>query len=42
MKNTKLAEKANLRENQSRIDYGFTVGQKCMKNDGIQQKMDSP
>ena len=42
-KKQKLVYKANFRENKNRIDYDYQIGQKvCIKNDGVQRKMDRP
>ena len=43
LKKQKLVDKANLRENQNRIDFDYQIGQKIyIRNDGVQRKMDSP
>ena len=35
-------DKANLRENRNRVDYGYIVGQEVYIKNGIQRKMDCP
>ena len=43
MKKQKTIDKSNLRENHSRVDYDYEVGQQVyVKSDGIQRKLNSP